>query len=126
MDIEALTPRQRRLSLVAVNICVVGVGIAIGGLIPLMALNLARRGIGSTVIGLNAAMFPLAVLAVGPFIPRLIGRLGTAAALYLGLGLTALAIALLPLLSSLWAWFLLRLLMGAASAIQWVITETWL
>jgi MFS family permease len=126
MNIESLTPRQRRLSLVAVNICVLGVGTGIGGLIPLMALNLAHRGTDSAVIGLNAAMYPVAVLAVGPFIPRLIGRLGTTASLYLGLGVTALSIVLLPLLTSLPAWFALRLLMGAASSIQWVVTETWL
>jgi MFS family permease len=126
MNIEALTPRRRRLSLVAVNICVLGVGTGIGGLIPLMALNLERRGIDSAVIGLNAAMYPIAVLAVGPFIPRLIGRLGTTASLYVGLSVTALSILLLPLFTSLPAWFVLRLLMGAASSIQWVVTETWL
>jgi MFS family permease len=126
MNIQALSPRQRRLSLVAVNICVLGVGAGIGGLIPLMALNLEHRGMDSAVIGLNAAMYPIAVVAVGPFIPRLIGRLGTIASLYLGLAVTALSIILLPLLTSLTAWFALRLLMGAASSIQWVVTETWL
>ena len=126
MEIEALTPGRRRLSLLAVNLCVLGVGVGIGALVPLMALRLAERGVGATVIGLNAAMFPLAVLVVGPMLPRLLARLGSLRSLYLGLSVTALSVLLLPLLPSLGAWFLLRFLSGAAASIQWVISETWL
>lgn len=126
MEIEALTPGRRRLSLLAVNLCVLGVGVGIGALVPLMALRLAERGVGATVIGLNAAMFPLAVLVVGPMLPRLLVRLGSLRSLYLGLSVTALSVLLLPLLPSLGAWFLLRFLSGAAASIQWVISETWL
>ena len=126
MEIEALTPGRRRLSLLAVNLCVLGVGVGIGALVPLMALRLAERGVGATVIGLNAAMFPLAVLVVGPVLPRLLARLGSLRSLYLGLSVTALSVLLLPLLPSLGAWFLLRFLSGAAASIQWVISETWL
>ena len=106
MEIEALTPGRRRLSLLAVNLCVLGVGVGIGALVPLMALRLAERGVGATVIGLNAAMFPLAVLVVGPMLPRLLARLGSLRSLYLGLSVTALSVLLLPLLPSLGAWFL--------------------
>ena len=126
MEIEALTPGRRRLSLLAVNLCVLGVGVGIGALVPLMALRLAERGVGATVIGLNAAMFPLAVLVVGPMLPRLLARLGSLRSLYLGLSVTALSVLLLPLLPSLGAWFLLQFLSGAAASIQWVISETWL
>jgi MFS family permease len=126
MESEALTPGRRRLSLLAVNLCVLGVGVGIGALVPLMALRLAERGVGATVIGLNAAMFPLAVLVVGPVLPRLLARLGSLRSLYLGLSVTALSVLLLPLLPSLGAWFLLRFLSGAAASIQWVISETWL
>jgi MFS family permease len=126
METEALTPGRRRLSLLAVNLCVLGVGIGIGALVPLMALRMAAQGIGATVIGLNAAMFPLAVLVVGPVLPRLLARLGSLRSLYLGISVTALSVLLLPLLPSLGAWFLLRFLSGAAASIQWVISETWL
>jgi MFS family permease len=126
MESEALTPGRRRLSLLAVNLCVLGVGVGIGALVPLMALRLAERGVGATVIGLNAAVFPLAVLVVGPMLPRLLARLGSLRSLYLGLSVTALSVLLLPLLPSLAAWFLLRFLSGAAASIQWVISETWL
>ena len=105
---------------------VLGVGIGMGALVPLMALSLAARGIDAAVIGLNAAMFPLAVLLVGPLLPRLLARLGTLRGLYLGLSLTALTVLLMPALPGLGAWFALRFLSGAAASIQWVISETWL
>jgi MFS family permease len=126
MDTLSLTQGRRRLSLLAVNLCVLSVGIGIGALVPLMALRLAARGTDATVIGLNAAMFPLAVLLVGPLLPRLLVRLGSRRALYLGLSLTALSVLLMPVLPSLGAWFALRFLSGAAASIQWVISETWL
>src|SRR5262249_53877452 len=115
-----------RLSLLAVNLCVLGVGIGFGALLPLTALRLAARGLDAWVIGLNAAMFPMAVLAMGPLLPWLLARLGSRKALYLGLSVTALAVLLMPLLPSLGAWFLLRFVGGAAASIQWVISETWL
>ncbi|MEA2780215.1 MAG: hypothetical protein QOK29_1759 [Rhodospirillaceae bacterium] len=126
MNIDSLTPRQRRLSLLAININVLGIGLALGALVPLMALTLSRRAVDTTLIGLNAAMFPIAILCVGPFIPRLIARLGTARSVYIGLAVTAVSLMLLPVLTSLPAWFALRFIAGAASCIQWVVTETWL
>src|SRR5262249_13311687 len=74
----------------------------------------------------NAAMFPLAVLLVGPVLPRLLAWLGSLRALYLGLSLTALSVLLMPVFPGLGAWFALRFLSGAAASIQWVISETWL
>ncbi len=126
MTPTVFTPGRRRLSLLAVNLCVLGVGTGLGALVPLMALNLERRGVEAAVIGLNSAMFPLAVLAVGPVLPRLLARLGTLKALYLGIGLTTLSVLLLPVLPGLPAWFALRFLAGAAASIQWVVSETWL
>jgi len=86
----------------------------------------AGQGIDAAVIGLNAAMFPLAVLVIGPVLPRLLARLGSLRSLYLGLSVTALSVLLLPVLPGLAAWFCLRFLGGAAASIQWVISETWL
>ena len=38
METETFTPGRRRLSLLAVNLCVLGVGVGFGALVPLMAL----------------------------------------------------------------------------------------
>ena len=123
---EVFTGRQRHLSLLALNACVLGVGIAFGALVPLITLNLAHRGIDATLIGLNAAMFPLAVLLTGPLLPRLIHRLGSVRAMVLGLAIITVATLLFPLLPFLPVWFLLRFVTGIAGAIPWVVSETWL
>ncbi len=43
---------------------------------PLIAQVLSKRGLGETVIGLNAAMYALGVLAVGLWLPQLAARFG--------------------------------------------------
>lgn len=126
MPSAAPTAGQRRLSLLAINLNVLCVGIGIGALVPLIALRLAERGIGATVIGLNAAMFPLAVLAVGPMLPGLLARLRTLPSICLGLAIMAITTLLLPLIPGIGAWFALRFIGGAATAIPWVASETWL
>jgi MFS family permease len=123
---EHFTARQRRLSLLALDACVFGVGIAFGALVPLITLRLAHQGVDATLIGLNAAMFPLAVLLVGPFLPHLLHRLGAVRSMCFGLCIVAITILMFPALPYLPAWFVLRFLTGAAGAIPWVVSETWL
>src|SRR3990172_1884513 len=101
MTPDALTPRQRRLSLAVVIAGVFGVGVAFGAMIPLIALRLDRDGVDTALIGLNSAMFPIAVLAIGPFLPRLVGRLGTLRSMYAGLALGGATILLFPLFPTL-------------------------
>lgn len=123
---DVFTPRQRHLSLLALNACVFSVSIAFGALQPLITLRQAHQGIDATLIGLNAAMFPLAVLLAGPLLPRVMHRLGAVRAMIAGLVVMTLAILLLPSLPFLPAWFVLRFLTGCAGAIPWVVSETWL
>ena len=117
---------QRWRSLIAVIGSVFGVGVSFGALVPLMSLTLERRGIDSTVIGLNSSMFPLAVVLVTPFLPRVAARIGTFTSLLLGLAVSIAAILLLPILPQLWAWFVLRFLIGAGIALHWLVSETWM
>jgi len=123
---STFTAGERRLSLLVINLSVFGAGVAWGSLMPLVALRLAHQGVSAGVIGLNTAMSPLAILAVGPFLPRLIARLGTLASICYGLFAAAVTVLLLPALPNLPAWFALRFLAGAAVSIQWVVSETWL
>jgi MFS family permease len=122
----AYTPQQRTRSLVAVIAAVFGIGVAIGAIVPLISLLMERQGYSSVVIGLNSLMFPLAVMLVGPFVARLGARFGTLAAMCLSttvLGGLTLMLAFVPILPT---WYLLRFLMGAAGAVGWIITETWI
>ncbi len=126
MTVEAFTAGQRQRSLIAVISAVFGVGVAVGAIVPLMSLLLERRGVSATLIGVNGMMFPLAVLVVGPFLPRLVARFGTLPSMYASLAVLAGAILLLPVFPTLPAWFLLRFIAGAAGAVSWIVTETWI
>ena len=126
MTTVAYTPQQRMRSLVAVIGAVFAIGVAVGAIVPLISLLMERQGYSSVVIGLNSLMFPLAVMLVGPFVPRLGAHFGTLAAMCLStavLGGLTLILAFVPILP---AWFLLRFLMGDAGAVGWIITETWI
>ncbi|MDF2764997.1 MAG: major facilitator superfamily 1 [Rhodospirillales bacterium] len=117
---------ERWRSLVAVIASVFGVGVSFGALVPLIALILERRGVDAAVIGLNSAMFPLAVLLFTPHLPHVAARLGTMASMLLGLAVTVGAVLLLPILPQLWAWFALRFVIGAGVALHWLVSETWM
>ncbi len=127
-DIEAdsLSDRQRFWGLTVVMVSAVAVGMTLGMTIPLIALSMAAAGAGAALVGINAAMPALAVMATAPLAPRLIARLGTVPTLVLGCLVSALALALFPVLESLPAWFGLRFAMGFGLALQWVVSETWL
>ncbi len=117
---------QRWRSLIAVIGSVFGVGVSFGALVPLMSLILEERGVDTALIGLNSSMFPLAVLLVTPFLPRLVARLGAITSILWGLVITVVAILLLPVLPQLSAWFVLRFLIGAGMALHWMVSETWM
>jgi MFS family permease len=126
VTVVAYTPQQRTRSLVAVIAAVFGIGVAVGAIVPLISLLMERQGYSSVVIGLNSLMFPLAVMLVGPFVPKLAARAGTLTAMCLStavLGGLTLLLAITPMQPT---WFLLRFLMGAAGAVGWIITETWI
>ncbi|MFZ5792018.1 MAG: MFS transporter [Pseudomonadota bacterium] len=125
MSAIALTDSQRRKSLAAVIASAFGAGITMGSLLPLLSLLLERQGFDAALIGLNAAMFPLAVLAFGPFAPRLARRFGALPSL---LGSAALFCLLTPLyaFTGPWAWFPLRFLAGMSGAVFWMTSEAWI
>lgn len=125
MTFETLTPAQRNLSLAAIIGAAFGVGVAVGAIMPLLSLSLERDGYSGFAIGALSAMLPLAVLCMGPFMPRIIARLGMPRSIFLGLGVAAAAALLFPAMPNYYAWCGIRFLMGAASAIHWVTSETW-
>lgn len=92
---------------------------------PLIALDLAERGLGETLIGANAAMHAVGVLVTAPLLPRLVARFGARAMVLGALLLAAAVIALFPAMPSVWLWFPLRLALGCASEVLFVLSETW-
>ncbi|HEX6996587.1 MAG TPA: MFS transporter [Gammaproteobacteria bacterium] len=99
-------------------------GLTYGLSAPLIAQALAARGVGETLIGLNAALYAVGVLAVARWLPGFAERAG----LRTGMALALLVVALvLPgfALAALWLWFPLRFLLGAGSEGVFVLSEAW-
>ncbi len=101
-------------------------GLTYGLSAPLIALDLDAAGLGEAWIGLNAAMHAVGVLLVAPVLPGLAARIGPRRLALAALGIAALVLALFPAAPSVWLWFPLRLVLGAASDTLFVVSETWL
>jgi len=127
MPLDTLTPAQRNQSLAAIIGTAFGVGVAVGAIVPLVSLSLARDGYNALMIGVNSAMLPIAVILMGPLMPRIIARLGTLRSVYFGLGITALCVLLFPIFQgNYYAWCAIRFVIGLAGAIHWITSETWI
>jgi len=124
-EIEPSAERNR-WSLIALFTSAATLGLAFGGFAPLVALALERQGVDSLVIGANSAMSPIGTVATSFLVPVLIRRLGAFNAFMAGCGLTLVAMMLFPVLTSVPAWFALRLLAGIGIAAPWVVAETWI
>jgi MFS family permease len=111
--------------LVAVIASITIVGIMQSAVAPLLSLNLERQGVDSSWNGLLAAVPPLATLAFGAFTPMVIRRIGAGTAIYVGSGLSLIALLLFPVLDQLPVWFVLRFAMGMGMGIVWVVSEAW-
>lgn len=93
---------------------------------PLIALDLAERGVGDLMIGANAAMHAIGVLVMAAVLPRLATRYGIRPLILAALVVAAIVMALFPMMPTIWLWFPLRLLLGAASELLFVLSETWI
>jgi MFS family permease len=125
-DTTGLTQRERFFSLAAAISGVLGVGIAFGSAIPLITLLMEARGYSPLVIGLNGAMFPLAVLIVAPFVPKLLGMFGTMRMMAIVLVIGVAMLMVFPATDTIALWFLARFVMGLTGAVHWIATESWI
>jgi MFS family permease len=92
----------------------------------LIALDLAERGVTEWLIGANAAMHAIGVLIVAPVLPRIVGHVGARKLVVGALVLAAVVLALFPAMPTIWLWFPLRLVLGMASEVLFVLSETWI
>ena len=118
--------RSHSRLLLPVIISAGAVGLSIGLIIPLTSIVLEQRGISVIAIGLNATIYSLAVLLVGPFFPSLIQRAGMLRAMIGGAMLSGVFTFGLWLDDSLWYWYLLRFFLGVTGGMHWVASEAWI
>lgn len=105
-------------------ISVVGLGLALS--IPLLAFELHDRGVSSTWIGINTAVGGLATIALAPFLPDLVRRLGAGPLLLASILSAALSLLAFKFTASFILWFPLRFIFGAALCVLFVVSEFWI
>ena len=101
------------------------VGAAVGGSTVLISARVEAMGLSEAHNGIIGAMFPLAAVTVGWFMPGLIGRLGVVRSLFFALLTGGLANLLFGFIPNYYVWLGLRFVTGAASALYWTASETW-
>lgn len=121
-----LTDGARRLAMVALLSVSLGAGLMIGITMPLMSMLLELRGTDTLLIGLNAAMSTFAIVLTGPFLPLAIRRFGTLPVMYLSIVFGIAVLLVMPVFTSLGAWFVLRFALGISVGIAWIASEAWL
>ena len=118
-------PRRRRFAMATIISTAAIFGLTYGLSAPLIAVSLAARGAGESLIGLNAAMHAVGVLMIATVLPRLTARFGQRALIVAALVASALLLVAFPLIDIVWVWFPLRLLLGTAAEVLLVLSETW-
>lgn len=123
---DSVAPADRIRSLIAILTSAGIAGLTFGLSIPLVSLVLESHGVPATWIGVNQAAAALAILALSPFVPRLLERFGVLGAMYLAVAGIVVIFLIMPLWIDPWFWILLRFLMGGCVAIHWITSETWI
>jgi predicted MFS family arabinose efflux permease len=95
-------------SLVAAVSSISAVGIAIGLGLPLLSIILEKRGIPSTLIGLNTAMAGIAAMVAAPITTKLAHRYGVAQTMIWAVVISALSAISFYYAQDFWMWFPLR------------------
>lgn len=122
----SFTTSQLRRSMTVAMICTSVVGTTMGLTWPLLALILDNRQVSSSLIGLSSASQSLAVLAVAPFAPRVIGQHGVVKVIAVCMVLAIISLAMLPLYVDVYFWFPIRLMLGASVSLLFIAGETWI
>ena len=122
----ALTDRERLIIIAGLCSSVFMVGVSLGGIIPWIALKQDGIGTDEVTIGIIVAAQPLGIMLIAPLAYRIATSLGLARSMVLFSLASLPGLALLPFTDSNPLWILLRLSSGLATAVPWVLGETWI
>lgn len=93
---------------------------------PLLAIVLERQGVPAWLNGLSASSQMVAILALAPLAPRLIGRFGTVPVMAMGIIGMVVALLLLPAFPNVWAWFPIRFMLGLCAELVFTGGDIWI
>ena len=117
---------RRYGNLVAAIATIASCDLALGFTFQLMPLLMEMQHIPAWIIGLNTAMGPIGILLAGPFLPRIIGRVGPKRMAYFAVAFIMSALIMFKSLPSLYVWFPLRFFFGMATGALFTISEAWI
>jgi MFS family permease len=110
----------------AVCSAVISIGLALGVTMPLVSLRLESWGYDSFAIGVMAATPAVGVLLGASLAGRLAARFGTTTLMQLCLLLGAVSVAGLALVQNYAVWVGLRLFIGVALTVVFILGESWI
>ncbi|EPE98884.1 MFS transporter [Rhizobium grahamii] len=113
-------------SLVAAVSSISAVGIAIGLGLPLLSIILEKRGIPSTLIGLNTAMAGVAAMAAAPITTKLAHKYGVAPTMIWAVLISAVSALGFYYAQDFWMWFPLRFAFHGATTTLFILSEFWI
>lgn len=113
-------------SLVAAMAAIGAVGIAIGLGLPLLSIIMEKRGISSTLIGLNSAMAGIAAMLSAPFTTKLAHRFGTSNIMVAAIVLAAASSLGFYYVENFLLWFPLRIVFHGATTMLFILSEFWI
>ncbi|MET3698669.1 predicted MFS family arabinose efflux permease [Bacillus oleivorans] len=101
-------------------------GFSQGMLLPLIAIIFENDGLSSSLNGLNAMGLYIGILLISPFMEHPLRKYGYKSVIVFGGLLVFVSLALFPLWTSFWFWFILRLLIGIGDHALHFATQTWI
>lgn len=113
-------------ALIAAISAITAVGIAIGLGLPLLSVILEKRGVSSTMIGLNSAMAGVAAMAAAPVTTWIAQRLTVVTTMVLAIVAAAASAIGFYFAEALWMWFPLRIVFHGAITVLFVLSEFWI
>lgn len=113
-------------SLAAAISAITAVGIAIGLGLPLLSIILEKRGISSTLIGLNSAMAGIAAMIAAPMTTWFAHRFGVATTMLWAVVIATASGMGFYYAENFWYWFPLRLAFHGAITTLFVLSEFWI
>ena len=113
-------------SLIAAISSISAVGIAIGLGLPLLSIILEKRGISSTMIGLNSAMAGVAAMVAAPITTRLAHDFGVARTMLWAVVISAISALAFYYAEAFWMWFPLRFAFHGAITTLFILSEFWI
>ena len=113
-------------SLLAAISAISAVGIAIGLGLPLLSIILEKRGISSTMIGLNSAMAGVAAMIAAPITTRLAHDFGVARTMLWAVLISSVSGLGFYYAIDFWMWFPLRFAFHGATTTLFILSEFWI